>query len=183
MPTTSALQAVPVPVNADAPTIPANMLTHVQYMEKRLVMRFTDTTQRDATIPLGSRENGMVAYLTTPKLFTYWDGTAWLNLISQFTSPIVAAVDAVNSGGQMTLTGAGSNKSWGIKSQAGTLVFRYDFTGTSEDIMTLSQTAVTIGVGNIFVREGVTQPVLRSSSTAPVNGTGNDGDWWAVFTP
>ena len=180
MPTTSALQAVPVPVNADPPTIPANMLTHVQYMEKRLVMRFTDTTQRDATIPLGSRENGMVVYLTTPKIFTYWDGAAWLNLISTLLSPTVNAVDAVNSGGQMTLVGAGSDKSWGVKSQGATLVFRYDFAGTPEDILVLSQTAVTITTGNAFVREGVNQPVLRSGSSVPSNAVGDDGDWFAL---
>ena len=85
----------------------------------------------------------MVAYLTTPKLFTFYDGTDWKNLIANVQSLVVAAVDAVNSGGQITLTGAASDKSWGIKSQAGTLVFRYDFTGTPADILTLSQTAVT----------------------------------------
>jgi hypothetical protein len=180
MPTTSALQAVPVPTTGDAPTIPANMLSHVQYMEKRLVMRFADATARDATITVGNRENGMVAYLTTPKLFTFYDGTQWLPLISTLLSPVIAAVDAVNSGGQLTLVGAASNKSWGIKSQAGTLVFRYDFQGTPADILTLAQTSVTIANGKTFVREGVAQPVLRSSSTAPVNATGNDGDWWAV---
>ena len=88
MPTTSALQAVPLPINADAPLIPSDMLTHVQYMEKRLVMRFTDTAQRDSTIPAGSREAGMVVYLTTTKVFMYYDGTTWLNLVSTMQSPI-----------------------------------------------------------------------------------------------
>ena len=139
MPTTSALQAVPVPTTADAPTIPANMLTHVQYMEKRLIMRFTDTTQRDSTITVP--ENGMVVYLTTSKAFTFHDGTGWKSLIASLLSPVVAAVDAVNSGGQMTLKGAGSNKSWGVKSQAGTLEFRYDFEGTPATILTLARPA------------------------------------------
>jgi hypothetical protein len=158
------------------------MLSSYQYMEKRLVMRFADTTSRDATIPSGSRENGMVAYLTGSKVFTFYDGTAWVNLVGNLLSPVVQAVDSVNSGAQMTLKGAGSNKSWGVKSQAGTLVFRYDFEGTPADILTLAQTSVTIATGKTFVRDGVNQPVLRSSATAPVNGTGNDGDWWAVYT-
>ena len=50
MATTSPLQQVPLPTTGDAPVIPANMLTHVSYTEKRLVMRFADTTARDATI-------------------------------------------------------------------------------------------------------------------------------------
>jgi len=181
MPTTSALQAVPVPTTADAPTIPANMLTHVQYMEKRLVMRFTDTTQRDATIPAGSRENGMVAYLTTAKIFTYYDGTQWLNMIAALTSPVVAAVDAVNSGGQMTLKGAGSNKSWGVKSQAGDLIFRYDFEGTPATILAMSQTAMTLTTGINFVKDGVVQPTIRSGTAAPNNATGVDGDLYIRY--
>ena len=180
MPTTSAIQGVPVPTTADPPAIPADMLSHVQYMEKRLVMRFTDATQRDTLIPSGQRENGMVAYLTTPKIFTFYDGTAWGNMVSTLLSPVIQNVDSVNSGGQITLKGAGSNASWGVKSQAGTLVFRYDFTGTPADVLTLAQAGVTIATGKTFTRDGVAQPVLRSSSTAPVNGTGNDGDWWAV---
>ena len=176
MPTTSALQAVPLPINADAPLIPSNMLTHVQYMEKRLVMRFTDTAQRDSIIPAGQREAGMVVYLTTTKVFMYYDGTTWLNLVATIQSPVIAPVDAINSGGQITLVGAGSNKSWGIKQSGGALMFRHDMTGTPIDIMWLGVQGMYLGTGMIFQREGVNQPVIRSGSAAPSNGVGVDGD-------
>jgi len=182
MPTTSALQAVPVPTTGDAPLIPSNMMSHVQYMEKRLVMRFTDASQRDAVIPAGTRENGMVAYLTSTKLFTYYDGAVWTNLVASLANPTAAPVDGVNSGGQFTYLGAGSNKAWGIKNQGGTLVFRYDFEGSAADVLTLSQTAVTIANGKTFSRDGVNQPVLRSGSGAPNNAVGVDGDWYAQWT-
>ena len=180
MPTTSALQAVPLPINADAPLIPSNMLTHVQYMEKRLVMRFTDTAQRDSIIPAGQREAGMVVYLTTTKVFMYYDGTAWLNLVSTMQSPVIAPVDAINQGGQITLRGAGSNKSWGIKSQANQLVFRFDMDGAgAADTLIVGSQLVAFGTGVVFQRAGWNQPVLRSGSAAPNNAVGVDGDWYA----
>jgi hypothetical protein len=181
MPTTSSLQAVPVPTVSDAPLVPSNMLTHVQYMEKRLVMRFTDTSDRDSKILSGGRESGMVAYLTSTKMFTFFDGTSWLNMVASLLSPVINPVDAVSSGGQVTLRGAGSNRSWGIKSNANELHFRYDFEGTPLTVMSLNSTGMTIGAGLLFVKDGTVQPTLRSGSAAPNNAVGVDGDWYAMF--
>src|SRR4029077_20915251 len=105
-------------------------------------------------------------------VFTYHNGTGWANLVSNLQSPVVQNVDSVNSGGQMTLMGAGSNKSWGVKSQAGTLVFRYDMTGAASDVLTLSQGGMTLTPNLAFVKDGVAQPTLRSGSGAPTNSVG-----------
>ena len=76
----------------------------------------------------------------------------------------------------MTLKGAGSNKSWGVKSQAGELIFRYDFEGTPATVLTLSQTGVMITTNVNFIKDGVTQPTIRSGTAAPSNAVGVDGD-------
>jgi hypothetical protein len=180
MTTTTALQAIPLPTTPDAPTIPADLLAEANYVEKRLVMRFTDATDRDSKILVP--ENGMVAYLTTPKIFTFHNGTTWGALLANFVSPVIAAVDSVNSGGQMTLIGAGSNKSWGIKSQAGTLVFRYDFQGTPVDIASLTQTGFVIATGKTFTKDGVVQPTIRTGIDTPLNAVGVDGDIYIRYS-
>jgi hypothetical protein len=180
MPTTSALQQIPLPTMADAPIIPSDMLAHVSATEKRVVMRFNDTAQRDGTIT--APEDGMVVYLRNTKTFMFYNGTAWASLMSNAQSIVISPVDAISSGGQLTLKGAGSNKSWGIKVQGAQLVFRYDIDGAgAADTLIIGSQFIAFGTNVIFQRAGWNQPVLRSGSSAPSNALGVDGDWFAVI--
>lgn len=50
----------------------------IEQLVPRTIMRFTSASNRNATIT--SPQAGMVAFLTTEKLFTGYDGTAWVVL-------------------------------------------------------------------------------------------------------
>ncbi len=180
MPQSTLLQQIQVPSTSDTPTIPAHILSAIQAVEERSLMRFDTTAARDATITVPL--SGMLSWIRTTKVVYVYDGTAWVPLVSLLQSITIQAVDSLNSGGQMTLAGAGANKSWRLKSSTQALTFVFDPTGTPLTPLTLASTSLTLGTGVTFVREGVNQPVLRSGPTAPSNAVGNDGDWYAVTT-
>jgi hypothetical protein len=63
----------------------------VQGLTQRAVMRFANATSRDATIT--SPVAGMIAWLTSEKLFTGFDGSAWVALAAgtqAWTTPALA---------------------------------------------------------------------------------------------
>ncbi|MEV0917824.1 hypothetical protein AB0I93_26650 [Streptomyces sp. NPDC049967] len=67
-------QNIIIPTLADAPSI-ATVGTSVGALVPRSVMRFTSASNRNATIT--SPIAGMIAWLTTEKLMTMYDGTSW----------------------------------------------------------------------------------------------------------
>ena len=177
MPTTSPIQALPLPVPGDQPLIPADMTALAQAVEKRLIMRFATTSERDSKIT--APENGMFAWLTTNKILTVHDGTTWVNFFGLIPAFTVTAVDSVNSGGRFTLKGAGTNKDWLVAVATGALSFTHDTGGVNKLVASMEAAAFSLGAGVIFKQEGVNQPVLRSGSAAPNNAVGRDGDWYA----
>lgn len=74
--TDSYAQGVPWLDNSDTPDLRTGTKGIVDALTPRSVMRFADTAARNATIT--SPAAGMQAYLTTPKLLTQYDGTAWV---------------------------------------------------------------------------------------------------------
>lgn len=178
MPQTTTLQGISLPVNSDAPTIPAHIKTAIEAVESRSNMRFTDTGARDSVItaPTG----GMIAWLSTPKIFTYYDGTAWQNFGAVIQNLTLSSIDAVNAGGRSTYKGAGSNKDWVTEVDAATWRWRYDPSSTNKTVATLTSTQLQLGTGVSLYQDGVQQPTFRVVATAPGAGSGKDGDVWFV---
>ncbi len=81
MPTTSPIQGVPVPQGSDADNVPYDLGQAIGFMEKRLVMVFSDAAARDATI--ASPSEGMVAYLQATDEFTARIGSSWVRILSR----------------------------------------------------------------------------------------------------
>lgn len=79
MPTTDAYgQGIQIAALTDAPNANTLISGPVDDLTERSVMRFASASARNAT--LTSPVAGMVAYLTTEKLFTGYDGTSWVVL-------------------------------------------------------------------------------------------------------
>lgn len=174
MPQNTALQAIPVPAGSDDPDIPADVLLLTEALEQRTIMRFTTTSTRDSTIT--APVNGMFAWLSTPKILTFYDGVSWKTYGQTVTGLVVAATDGVNEGADVTLMGAGSFKNWLQEIYQATLRYIYDPTGTPVTVATLSATAFTLGTAINFVKGGVTQPTIHTGNVAPSAGLGVNGD-------
>lgn len=79
MPTTDAYgQGISITAPTDPPDMPATAQALAGGLVPRSVMRFASASQRNST--LTSPTAGMVAFLTTEKLFTGYDGSAWVVL-------------------------------------------------------------------------------------------------------
>lgn len=79
MPTNDAWgQGISITAPTDAPDIPATAEALASGLVPRSVMRFTSASTRNST--LSSPVAGMVAFLQDSKLFTGYDGTAWVVL-------------------------------------------------------------------------------------------------------
>lgn len=79
MPTTDAYgQNISITSPSDAPDIPATATALAGGLVPRSVMRFASASTRNGT--LASPVAGMVAFLADSKLFTGYDGTAWVVL-------------------------------------------------------------------------------------------------------
>ncbi|MGX1669771.1 hypothetical protein [Streptomyces sp. NPDC055400] len=72
------LGGLPYPQPADAANIPLHLQSLAEAADGRTVLRFADAASRDAKVvaPVA----GMLAWLSTPKQFTYYTGTAWAQL-------------------------------------------------------------------------------------------------------
>jgi hypothetical protein len=75
MPTNSPINAIPYPIQADAPDVVAEMAASSGVIDSRLIPRFTNASARDAAIT--SPVAGQFAYLTQESLMTYYQGAAW----------------------------------------------------------------------------------------------------------
>ncbi|MGW4076023.1 hypothetical protein ACWELB_21340 [Streptomyces asiaticus] len=71
-------QGIPITALTDQPNANSLIFGPVDELTERSMMRFSSASARNAT--LTSPVAGMVAYLTTEKLFTGYDGTAWVVL-------------------------------------------------------------------------------------------------------
>lgn len=71
-------QGIPITALTDAPNANSLIFGPVDELTERSVMRFSSASARNAT--LTAPVAGMVAYLITEKLFTGYDGTAWVVL-------------------------------------------------------------------------------------------------------
>ncbi|MEU2603286.1 hypothetical protein [Streptomyces albus] len=78
MPTDSFNQGVPWLDNSDKPDLRAGTKGLADALTPRSVMRFSTAAERNATIT--KPEPGMIAWLTTERLFTGYDGTGWVVL-------------------------------------------------------------------------------------------------------
>lgn len=76
---TSPLQALPYPPFTGVPPNGSQMmLDALVAVEKQLVMKFATAAARDATVT--APVEGMLAYLTSTKQWSGYDGTKWRNL-------------------------------------------------------------------------------------------------------
>lgn len=75
MPTTTPIQALPVPISTDDPNITEDMNTLAKAIEKRLMGVYNSIADRNAKIT--SPEEGQVAYLRDTNSFTFYTGSAW----------------------------------------------------------------------------------------------------------
>lgn len=103
MPTTSALQAIPLPDASDAANVPYAMSQAINNLEKKLVMVYATAAARDAAIP--APVEGMAAWLQDANLLTFYDGAAWRTLSKPFdaVSTLVTASSAAIGGTETTL--------------------------------------------------------------------------------
>lgn len=85
---TSALgQFTLLPTLADTADITSVGTTMADRIEKYVMMRFANAAARDAVITVP--EQGMQAFLTTPNVMTFYDGTAWRGeWVTTFTTQI-----------------------------------------------------------------------------------------------
>jgi len=79
---TSPIYGDPLPNSGGTDQVPADMLTYATAAEKKFVGQFASSSARDSkiTTPVG----GMVAWLTSPGKFVYYDSTssAWADLMN-----------------------------------------------------------------------------------------------------
>lgn len=79
---TSPIYGLPLPDTTSTDQVPADLLTYVTAAEKFFVGQFANASARDTKIP--SPVGGMVAWLTSPGKFVYYDGglAAWVDLFN-----------------------------------------------------------------------------------------------------
>jgi hypothetical protein len=75
MPATTPLQGLTIPELSDIANLPAQVSSLVQEIEKRLVMRFSSESNRNAAIT--SPEEGETCFITGLKKYTTYSGGAW----------------------------------------------------------------------------------------------------------
>lgn len=79
MPTTTANQGIPLPVDGDDPNIPEDLETLALFLEHQIVGVYATTVDRDTKANATVKE-GQVAYIQSDESFHYWDGTIWKRL-------------------------------------------------------------------------------------------------------
>lgn len=98
MPTTTPIQALPVPVDADDPNIPGDILSLALAIEKKLVQSFASIAARSSANPTPAE--GQFSYIATDDTFWYYNGTTWTRLYLYTTPrPTVTVSSAAPSGG------------------------------------------------------------------------------------
>lgn len=111
MATNTPLTGTPIPQAPDSVLDLLVVDDALLWVEKYTNLRFSTTAARDAAIAVPER--GMVAYIGTTNLNTFWtwyDGTAWRNeRVIDFTASAAAAVVSTGAGvGAITVSGGNS---------------------------------------------------------------------------
>lgn len=80
MPTTTPIQALPIPILSDVANVPLHVQNLAQALEKQLVMVFASAASRTTAIP--SPVDGMLSYRTDAKIYESYNVTAaaWVRL-------------------------------------------------------------------------------------------------------
>lgn len=76
MATTTANQQLPIPQAGDDPDVPGDMSALALALEKKLVMVFTNTTDRSARV--AAPIEGMFAFMKDTDTFVVYNGTSWV---------------------------------------------------------------------------------------------------------
>lgn len=87
MATTTSNQQIRVPQGTDDPDVVDDLTKAIADVEKKLVMVFSNVSDRSARVP--TPVEGMLAYLKDTDLYYKYDGAAWVALlpaIPTFTS-------------------------------------------------------------------------------------------------
>jgi hypothetical protein len=100
MSTTTANQGLPVPQSSDEPDVPAFIVALAEAAEKKLVMVFTNSTQRTTKVP--SPTSGMMSVLTDTDVVEFYDGATWQRVYPP-------AVPAFTRGTVVPSNGSGAN--------------------------------------------------------------------------
>lgn len=74
------LQGDTVPDNSASPLTGTHLMTYGTAVEKRTIMKYASAAARDTAIPLGSRIEGMHAWLNDTNIEYVWDGTVWVEV-------------------------------------------------------------------------------------------------------
>jgi hypothetical protein len=75
MATSTANQGLPIPEGTDPPNVPLFISNLALAVEKKLVMVFTNATQRGTKVPVPT--SGMMSVLTDTDVVEFYDGAAW----------------------------------------------------------------------------------------------------------
>lgn len=93
-------QGLPYPTAGDDPDIPEDMQNLAEAVETKLVMVFTDSSDRSAKVPAPT--SGMCSVLTGSDVVEFWDGAAWKRIYPP-------QVPAVTNGTSVPSNGSGTN--------------------------------------------------------------------------
>lgn len=99
MATTTSMQSLPIPQLTDDPNIPDDMANLALAIEKKLVGVYASSTDRGTKVT--SPVKGQVAFLSDATKFTYWNGSAWVDMVPTQLS--------ITSGSSVPSNGTGSN--------------------------------------------------------------------------
>jgi hypothetical protein len=99
MPTTTANQQIPLPVDTDDPNIPDDLNTLATFLEHQIVGIYTTTSDRDTRANSTAKE-GQVAFVKADNSFWVWNGSTWDKMyISYSYVPAITSGTAAPSGG------------------------------------------------------------------------------------
>ena len=99
MATTTTNQALPIPQTTDDPDVVGDMVALATAIEKKLVMVFNNTTDRNTRVT--SPTEGMFCFMKDTNTFLVYDGAAWVNAIG--------ALPAFTSGSTVPANTSGNN--------------------------------------------------------------------------
>lgn len=97
MSATTANQAMPYPTSTDDPDVPSDMQALALALEKKLVMVFTDSTDRSTKVP--SPTAGMFSVLTATNVMAMYNGSTWVQVYPPVITITRGTVVPSNSSG------------------------------------------------------------------------------------
>lgn len=104
MPTTTSMQGLPLPVPTDDPNVPDDMSTLALAIEKKLVGVYASVSDRNSKVTTPVK--GQVAFLQDTTKFTYWNSSAWVDMVPSqvsITSGSTVPANSVGNNGDLFL--------------------------------------------------------------------------------